>query len=349
MLAGFDDKTPSSILREAAIELMNDGDAASSRRVLAFVYEHDLKAGRFDASTFLGLAEIRIAENDVAGAVALLRRAELLSGEAFSTLDASAALLERTGHSTEAAQFLVDLMKAEPWNFGAKERLGAIQKSTDVLASVAKSSGALYATRASAAIAIRKMQTTPLAGTDAELIFLASQNTFTADAVNKRYWLAARLEFAATTRDAAGKLGALQNAVAIDPKTPKMDLFQAALEARRDALAIAVAAQILPPLNATQEEFEPWIAAQFASNLPLDQRVTIARELGGAYQRAGDFKTAVMYHRVAQHLQPSDAERRLIESLRSQIDLDAKNNARRPVVANQLEQDRLVHPKVVAR
>ncbi len=349
LLASVDDKTPSSILREAATELINDGDAASSRRVLALVYEHDLKAGHFDASTFLGLAEIRIAENDVAGAVALLKRAELLSGEAFSTLDASAALLEKTGHATDAAQFLADLVKAEPWNFAAKGRLAAIQKSADVLASVAKSGDAWYATRSSAAITIRKMQGAPLAGTDAELIFLSSPNAMTADAVNKRYWLAARLEFAATTRDAVAKLGALQNAIAIDPKTPKMDLFQAALEARRDALAIAVAAQILPPLNGGQEEFEPWIAAQFASNLPLDQRVSIARQLGGAYQRTGDLKTAVMYDRVAQHLQPADASRRAIESLRAQIDLDAKNSARRPMVANQLEQDRLVHPRVVSQ
>jgi hypothetical protein len=51
----------------------------------------------------------------------------LISGEPFTGLDPAAALLERTHHPAEAAEFLATLIKAEPWNQDAKRRLAEAQ------------------------------------------------------------------------------------------------------------------------------------------------------------------------------------------------------------------------------
>jgi tetratricopeptide (TPR) repeat protein len=117
-------------LRNAANVLAEDGDVASSRRVLEFVYTNQMKAGNLDQATFLGLAEIKsTGDQDLAAAMALLRRMVLISGEPFTGLDPAAALLERTHHPAEAAEFLATLIKAEPWNQDAKRRLAEAQSA----------------------------------------------------------------------------------------------------------------------------------------------------------------------------------------------------------------------------
>jgi tetratricopeptide (TPR) repeat protein len=351
-LARYDETTHISSIRDAAAELTKSGDAASARRVLEFVYNRELKAGKFDAANFLGLAEIRIEESDTAGAVALLRRASLISGAAFSTLEPAAALLERTGHPGEAAAFLTDLVRAEPWNQEARERLAADRadaSSADILASVAKSGEATYGTRVAAAGALRKTKAAALTGTEAELILLSSQTPLTEAAVSKPYFAASRLEAAALlngTVNAGARVKLLAGAIAIDPRAEggKIALFRAALEARQDALAIAVANAIMPPYLMNEGEFMPWVADQFASNLAPADRVAVALALGSAHQRTGDLRAALRSFQIAQHLKPAAATLRSIETIRAQMELDAKNNARRPVVTNNLDQDRLVHP-----
>jgi cellulose synthase operon protein C len=354
-LARYDEMTRISSLRDAAAELTKSGDAASARRVLEFVYNRELKAGKFDAANFLGLAEIRIEEGDTAGAVALLRRASLISGDAFSTLEPAAALLERTGHSAEAAAFLADLEKAEPWNQEARERMAADQasvSSSDVLAGVAKSTAATYETRVAAALALRRMKAAALTGTEAELILLSSQTPLTEAEVSKPYFAASRLEAAARLSGAASagaRVKLLAGAIAIDPKgAGKAPLFRAALEARQDALAIAIANEILPPYLMNEGEFMPWVADQFASNLAPADRVAVALALGSAHQRMGDLRAALRSFQIAQQLQPAAATLRSIGTLRAQMEIEAKNNARRPVVTNNLDQDRLVHPMIQA-
>jgi hypothetical protein len=355
-LARFDEPAALIALRDAAAELTKSGDAASARGVLEFVYNRELKAGKFDAANFLGLAEIRMEEGDTAGAVALLRRASLISGAAFSTLEPAAALLERTGHAAEAAPFLADLIKAEPWNQEARERVAADQasaSSSDVLTSVAKSTAAIYETRVAAALALRRMKAAALTGTEAELILLSSQTSLTEAEVSKPYFAASRLEAAARLNGGANvgaRVKLLAGAIAIDPKAGagKVALFRAALEARQDALAIAIANEILPPYLMNEGEFMPWVADQFASNLAQADRVAVALALGSAHQRMGDLRAALRSFQIAQQLQPAAATLRSIETIRAQVEIDAKNNARRPVVTNNLDQDRLVHPMIQA-
>jgi len=343
-------------LRAAAGELEKDGDAASARRVLEFLYARELRAGHLDASNFLGLAEIRLEERDVNGAVALLRRATLVSGEAFSALGPSAALLERMGHAAEAIAFLTDLKKAEPWNSGARERLAALQGALqgDELTRIAKSAEATYATRAAAALALRKMKAAPLAGTDGELVLLSSQIALSESEVSKPYYIAARLEAAglgstSPTANGATRIKLLSAAIAIDPRREtRMALFRAALEAHEDRLAVAVMHEIMPYLS-TERELPQWQADTLFADLPRPDRIAITRGLGEAEQRLGDLQAALVYDQAAEHIEPSDRVQRALETVRAQIDAAARNNARRPIVSANLEQDRLVHPRVVAQ
>src|SRR5262249_11571400 len=112
-LAKFEEPVPLYELKNAANALREEGNAASARRVLEYVYRHDLDRGDLSAPNFLGLAEIHLAERDVAGALALLRRMTLVSGFAFTNLDPAAALLERNSRAAEAVEFLTSLVQAE--------------------------------------------------------------------------------------------------------------------------------------------------------------------------------------------------------------------------------------------
>jgi tetratricopeptide (TPR) repeat protein len=390
-LGRYGDSVSIEILRNAAMQLEKDGDAASGRRVLELIYNRELKAGHFAASNFLGLAGIRLEEHDVTGAVALLRRATLVSegisggvallrratlvsegissgvsggtaGDVFSTLQPSADLLEKTGHPAEAAAFLADLIKAEPWNWDARERLaalqgtgqGASQSAGDVLAQVAKSPEAAYESRVAAALAMRKMRAAPLAGTDGELVLLSSQTALGESEVSKPYFVAARLEAAgvgstAGARDQATRIKLLSAAIAIDPqRDAKMALFRTAIEARRDTLAMAVAHSIVPYMT-YDRELPQWQVDTLFSELPRAERVAMMRGLGEVEQRLGDLRAALMFYQAAQRIEPADGIQRALDALRAQVEAAQKNQARRPVVSTNLEQDRLVHPMVVAR
>src|SRR5262249_39184248 len=72
-LAAIEEPVPMDVLRGAAAQMAKT-DAAASRRVLEFVYNHELKAGSLDFANFTGLAEIRLQEKNTAGAMTLLRR-----------------------------------------------------------------------------------------------------------------------------------------------------------------------------------------------------------------------------------------------------------------------------------
>jgi len=292
-LSKYPDPAPIEALRNAANLLTEDGDAASSRRVLEFVYTNQLKAGNLDQTTFLGLAEVRLGDADTAAALALLRRMVLISGESFTGLDPAAALLERTHHPAEASEFLTALLKAEPWNQDAKRRLAEAQ-------------GAAPKTP-------NPWDTLPT--------------------------------------DAAAREKALLAIIAADPRVtaPRLLLIHAAIEARHPSLAVAAARQLVPQYFREDTEFMEGLAKEFLPNLDTAARDSLARDLGDAHRRLGELRAALLYQNIAQQLAPADATRRTIAALRAQLDAYITNEARRPVVIDGLDQDRLVRPKVGAR
>jgi hypothetical protein len=289
-LAKYRDPLPLEALRNSANTLLEEGDAASSRRVLEFVYSNQMKAGNLDQATFLGLAEVKIEDQDMAGAMALLHRMVLIAGEPFTGLDAGAALLERTHHAPEAAEFLSTLIKAEPWNQDAKRRLAEAQGTTPK--------------------APNPWDTLP--------------------------------------SDAAAREKALLAVIAADPRptAPRLLLIHAALDARHPSLALAVTKQLLPEFFREDSEVTEWVAKSFLPTLETAERVSIARGLADAEQRLGDLRAAFLYASIVQFTAPSDAARRSVDALRAQLANEANNEARRPVVNDALDQDRLVRPKV---
>jgi hypothetical protein len=249
-----------------------------------------MKAGNLDQATFLGLAEVKIQDNDTAGAMALLRRMVLMSGEAFTGLDPAAALLERTRHPAEASEFLSTLNKAEPWNQDAKRRLA------ETLGTAPKTTN--------------PWDTLPAAGPAKEKALLAI--------------------------------------IGVDPHAtaPRLLLFHAAMENRHFSLAVAVARQLMPQFFREDREYNEWAARSFLPNLDRAERTSIALGLADAHQRLGDPRAAFLYANIAQFIAPSDATRRSVNTLRALLDAEAKNDARRPMVNDGVNQDRLVRPKV---
>jgi tetratricopeptide (TPR) repeat protein len=289
-LAKYRDPLPFEALRNAANDLVEEGDAVSARRVLEFVYSNQMKAGNLDQTTFLGLAEVKLEDNDVAGAMTLLRRMVLISGEPFTGLDPAAALLERTHHAREASEFLAMLIKAEPWNQDAKRRLAEDQGAAPKVPS--------------------PWDTLPT--------------------------------------DAASREKALLAIIAADPRpvAPKLLLIHAAIDAHHPALAAAVTKQLLPDFFREEGEVTEWVAKSFLPNLASSERASIARGLASAEQQLGDLRAAFVYASVAQFIAPSDVMFRTINTLRARLDNEVKNEARRPMVNDGLDQDRLVRPKV---
>ena len=98
-LAQYQEPVPLDSLKAVATQLRKEGSPVSARRVLEYVYLHELNAGRLDMSNFLGLAEVRLGDNDVPAALQILRRMTLITGENFAASGPAAALLEQTGHS----------------------------------------------------------------------------------------------------------------------------------------------------------------------------------------------------------------------------------------------------------
>jgi hypothetical protein len=67
--------------------------------------------------------------------------------------------------------------------------------------------------------------------------------------------------------------------------------------------------------------------------------------MADAEQRLGNPRAAFLYAQIAQFIAPSDAARRRVDTQRARLETEATNEARRPMINDGLEQDRLVRPK----
>ncbi|HTA58952.1 MAG TPA: hypothetical protein VK805_12385, partial [Candidatus Baltobacteraceae bacterium] len=106
----------------------------------------------------------------------------------------------------------------------------------------------------------------------------------------------------------------------------------------------------------TDEETEAGQAeVQNASNaaLPLSQQSQLAREVALALIRLERLDEAAAYLKIAQNLEKTPAERARITAqlleVRARLRRQHTNAARQPVLHPELEQDRLVRPRLVAR
>ncbi len=306
-------------LRTAASDLESQGNHAASREVQEFIYTYQIESRQLDNPTFLGLAEIRLEQNNIAAAIALLRRMTMVVGEPFENLMDAANLLLRTGHAAEAVPFLEQRVTAAPWDAMAAAQLAKARGTAEPLKKVAASSDAPYEARVAAARALGGLKN-PLTTASVELNLLSAP-PIAPVAAEKPYFYYARVDAAARTSDPAARIRLLSGAIAVNPSADgqnRFDLMEAALNARRWQTAVAVAQ---------------------STDVPAPQSLT--RRLAQAYEALKQYQEAANFYRIAK----ADADLKRVQAI---LDQQAANDLRRPVVTQNLEQDHRVRPRILA-
>jgi hypothetical protein len=267
------EKAPAfDVLRNAAVSL-GERDPANAHRLLEYVYTRQIAERDFAPANFLGLAEVRLQQGDVAAAVALLQRMNRVAGQPFENLAAAGDLLVKMGHPVEATQFYGLRMKAVPWDAEARLKLAQAEAaantqrndSIQLLISVAASPNASYARRASAAAALAALKAPAPSLGSAELEWLIRGGP--AAGAESPGFFYARLRAAREAADAATKIRLLLEAIALRPEdfsqraaaspstaanpegvSPHILLFQAAAAANQNELAISAITPLLEPI-----------------------------------------------------------------------------------------------------
>ena len=311
-------------LRAAVSALQSAGDEASARRVLEFLYTRELERGNFDAANFLGLAEIRLEDGDVPSAMALLRRMALISGEPFENFMSAAGLLQRFGHTAEAIEFLAARVRAVPWDEDARLKLAEAHRSVPAVTALVTDTLAAYAERAAAARLLGKWGAPVPAGVGGELALLA-QGKVSPAAAEQPFYFEARVKAAETPADPLERARLLRGALALQPDSvpTRLAVFRAEFAAGHNQLAVSAVAGSLMDQPA----------------IPQADRLNLAT----AFENLGELEEA---RQTLQQL-PANAEiEKRIERLSHRIDIAAQNAMRRPVIRDNVVQDRLVRPRI---
>ncbi|HEX6804575.1 MAG TPA: hypothetical protein VF133_12915 [Terriglobales bacterium] len=371
------DAPVSELLRRAAHQLLEAGDPQSARKILEFVFAREIDNHQLIASNFLGLAEVRLASGDTRGALDLLHRLVVVVGNPFENLDPAAALLEKTGHSAEAIEFLEQLVKSAPWNASyslrlAKAQLAAGQDQApaqNALISIASSQANSYELRSQAATALAGRAHADLGSGELNLLAQAG-STITPAAADKFYYYEARIRAAQVSNDASAKMQLLSHCITDFPRRDeaRVPLFLAAVSAQSDEFALAaiepvmnarflvsnarsVAAQESP--ETSEEEDGSNIPESFAPRLSRAERAQVAREMGESLVRLNRPADALGYFEAARRSETAAPTRRALErtiaQVRAEIRIQAQNAARQPILHEALDQDRIVRPKLAAR
>ncbi len=374
-------KAPSSeILRNAARQLLEAGDKQSARKILELVFSSEIAEHKLVAANFLGLAEIRLASGDTVGALDLLRRLVVVVGNPFENLEPAAALLEKTRHNAEAIEFLDQLVKAMPWESSyrvrlAKARLAAsndISQGQSALQVIASAQTTPYDLRMDAATTLQGKPHTTFGSGELDLL-AASPAEVTVTAADKFYYYSARIRAAEHAGDPQSKVRLLSHCVIDFPRRvpARVPLFEAAVQAHSDEFALG----ILEPLFSTQflkarslpaqdEEItgadeqdgaEPELSNVNPDDAQLTQtqKVRVIREIAETMQRVGRFADALSYYQSARRWETTDTARkqllRRINDMKEILRTQQENAARRPLLHEDLEQDRVVRPRLVAK
>jgi cellulose synthase operon protein C len=349
-------------LRNAALVLRREGDENGARSVLEFLYDREIRSGHLEAANFLGLAEVKLQQNNTAEAIALLNRMALVVEGGFDTLLPAAQLFGKYGKATEAADFIRRRIKAAPWDSEAKVQLArtlpsATAERERLLTAAVTDERAAYQLRAEAA---RLAAPRPVAGVAGTELALMSSANITPDAAAKPYQLEARIEAAREATNPEVQLRLWREAVALAPfdERVRLGVLRAAITLHRDNLALAlVQAGARPEMGFDEEtphRYQPYRRLRAASILPQKQltdqeRADIAESLAAAGERLDDLPTAQRYLRAAIDLRAPAQRVALTTHLNALIaeqDRRAKNTARQPLIKNVIEQDRIVRPRI---
>jgi predicted Zn-dependent protease len=369
-------------LRRAARRLFDVDDKQSARKILELVFAREIQEHRLVAANFLGLAEIRLASGDTAGALDLLRRLVAVVGNPFENLDPAAALLEKSGYNAEAIEFLDQLVKSAPWDASyrlrlAKARLAADKEATaakNALAAVAAEPSTSYQLRLRAAAALGGRQPSDLGSGELNLLAGEPSAITTAEA-DKFYFYEARIQAAQASTDPQMKIQLLSHCIIDFPRRDeaRVPLFQAAATAHSDAYAIGVMEPLLQgqflrssvPLGGNDEQQiadsgdenddgdEGAATTTPAAEFTRAQQAMVAQMMGDVMNRLGRTADAETYYEGAREFESSPAVRkalgRKIAGAKTVLRIQQQNAGRQPLMHEALEQDRQVRPRLLAR
>jgi hypothetical protein len=342
--------TPAAeVLRTAARQLFESSDKQSARKILELVFARDIEGHNLVATNFLGLAEIRLAAGDPAGALDLLRRLVVVAGNPFENLDPAAALLEKTGHDAEAVEFLDQLVKSAPWEPSYRLRLAKAKLATkdagdpqaptqarDSLAAIASGPSTPYDLRLKAAVALAGHPHSDLGS--GELNLLASVAAgIPATAADKYYFYDARIRAAQNASDPKTRIQLLSHCVIDFPRSDaaRIPLFQAAAAAQSNEYALGVMEPLfqtqflrtyVPEGGAAGAEEEQIIssgdeedaseesstAAPVSAKLSRAQQAQVAQMIGDTMIRLNRLADAVSYYQTARQLGSAPSVRKTL-------------------------------------
>jgi hypothetical protein len=376
----------SEVLRTSAKRLFEAGDKQSARKILEYVFAREIDEHRLVAANFLGLAEIRIAAGDTPGALDLLRRLVIALENPYENLDSAAALLEKAGHHKEALEFLEPLSKSTPWEPSfrlrlAKARIAAgqdVASGQEMLVKIAEGAQAPYEIRVEAAAALAGRQAGPELGS-AELRLLArGARGITAEAADRPFFYDARLKAAQSAADPRVKMHLLGNALAetAGRDDARIPIFHDAATLNQNEYALAAIEALLrqqhllrvPARQSNEEEEivsddgaesesdsgedERSASAASANRFSQLQQAEATRAVGEVMMKLNRLNEALPYLQLAQKLEKAPTRlkeiRAEITNVKAQLRRQQQNAARQPILHADLEQDRLVRPRLMA-
>jgi tetratricopeptide (TPR) repeat protein len=337
------------IMRNAARQLFEAGDKQSARKILELVFAREIEGHNLVATNFLGLAEIRLAAGDTAGALDLLRRLVVVVGNPFENLDPAAALLEKTGHNAEAVEFLDQLVKSEPWEPSYRLRLAkakltakdaaaaqALTQAQESLAAIASGPSTPYDLRLKAAVALAGRPHSDLGSGELNL-FAGPAAAITTAVADKFYFYDARIRAAQNIADPNTKVQLLSHCVIDFPRRDeaRVPLFQAAVAAQSNEYALGVMEPLfqtqflrtyVPEGGAAGAEEEQIISsgdeedasdesrapATAAVKLSRAEQAQVAQMIGDTMVRLYRLADAVSYYQIARQFETAPAVRKAL-------------------------------------
>jgi cellulose synthase operon protein C len=351
------------IVRVAAAQLDADRQQSAARKSLEFAYSREIARHDLDATNFLGLAEIRLDSGDTNGALDLLNRLVLVVGQPFENLDAAASLLEKSHHPAEAAVFLAQLAHATPWQPEYRIRFARAQISAQQNAANARQDLSAIASAADVPYAFRGEPAAALAGGGAagnlgseELNLLAANGPVSLKQANQPYFTRARVLAASQFHTESERSELLRAALEDDPSAAdaRFQLFHTAAAARQYRLAYSAAEPFLAAFGQPDDNAQSPAAPDTGGTATITsraERLRIAVELATVTENLNRLDDSVRYLQIAQRIESDPAQRakirRRLVRLNTEISLRTKNASRQPQIHRQLEQDRLVRPRIV--
>jgi tetratricopeptide (TPR) repeat protein len=369
------------ILRAAARRLFEAGDKQSARKILELVFASEIQEHQLVAANFLGLAEIRLASGDTAGALDLLHRLVVAVGNPFENLDPAAALLEKIGHNAEAIEFLDQLVKSAPWDASyrlrlAKAKLAADKDAAnakDALVTVASSLNTSYDLRLKAAVVLSGKLHSDLGSGELNLL-AGSPSAITPAAADKFYFYEARIKSAQAVADSQLKIQLLSHCIIDFPRRDeaRVPLFQAAATANFNEYALGVLETLFQTQflrnSETVNEEEQIVSSSYeeeqnsdeatapaisAVKLSRAQQAQLAQMIGDTMTRLNRLADALAYYESARRIESSAAGRKAlllkIGDAKAALRVQHQNAARQPLLHEALDQDRVVRPQLVTR